>query len=92
MRDIPIHPVIRMRVAQILHDQFGMTPKGAVDTATKLIRILRDNEMDIVMGDWMGNPEEPLQRRSSFTWDDLPRIAQELEESGRAPWDAPELQ
>ena len=88
MRQIPIQPVVRLKLARILNEQYGMPGAKAVAFATKFIEALRAANMDIVVGDWMANP---LAGKTAFRWEDLAAIMQEFEDDTRAPWNSPEL-
>lgn len=79
----PIHPIIRLNVAQMFHDEYGLGGKEAVNAAGTLLKHLRDRRMDIVVGDWMEG------ERSQFRWEDIPALVAELEE--RKPWHPVEL-
>lgn len=80
----PIHPIVRLNLALMLSQEYGMSDTKAVDFATKLIKQLRARNMDVVIGDWMAG-----ERKGGFDWNDIAKVAAEWEE--RKPWSPVEL-
>jgi len=81
----PIHPIVRLNLAQMLHEEYGIrSGEAAVRAANALIGHLRDRRMDVVVGDWMNG-----ERKEGFDWNDLASLVDELEE--RHPWNSVEL-
>lgn len=88
MRQTPIQPVVRLALAKILNEHFGMRGVKAGAVATKIIELLREKNFDIVKGDWMaGEADKPKLR-----WEDLAEIVAGYEAEGRTPWNTPEIQ
>lgn len=87
MRPIPIHPVVRLGLAKILNEHYGMRGAKAVLVANDIIEHLRAANMDIVMGDWMAGEVE----KAPFRWEDLAAMVEGFENDPRAPWNSPEL-
>lgn len=79
----PIHPIIRLNLAQMFVDEYGMGGREAVKAAGALLGHLRDRRMDVVVGDWMEG------EKGGFRWEDIPSLAAELDEMH--PWRSVEL-
>lgn len=89
--NIPIHPIIRLRMAQMFVEEYKLSQDAALDSATKLIGHLRDRDMDVIKGNWMAAPMPLSDRSPRFRWEDIADKVAEIESSGRVPWDTPEL-
>lgn len=82
----PLHPILLGQVTMMLIKDFNVANGApAVDLAKKLIERLRARNMDIVMGSWMDGEAG----KERFDWDDVAKLAEEMEE--RRPWLPPEL-
>lgn len=80
-----VQPVVRLALAQVLNEHFGMRGVKAVAVSTKIIELLMDKDVYLVKGDWM-NAEKP-----EFRWEDLAQTVAAYEEMGYTPWNSPEL-
>lgn len=87
----PVHPIIRLSVAKMFIEDYGLSRADAFDCAVKLIDRLKARDMDIIRGNWMARAEVLTDRTPRFDWNDVARQVEELEASGHAPWNAPEL-
>lgn len=77
---IPTHPIIVLQLTQVLMKQYDLDSGAAHRTATDLIHAFASADLFLVKGNWMNNAWRP----GKFSWDDIPRIADEFED--RAPW------
>lgn len=82
-----MQPVVRLGLARILNEQFGMRGVKAVAVATDIINHLRAANMDIVKGDWMAGQVDT----GKFAWEDIAGSMSAFEDDPRAPWNTPEL-
>ena len=81
-----VQPVVRLGLAQVLHEHFGMRGVKAVAVATKIMELMAEKDLHIIKGDWM-NAEKP----APFRWEDLADNVAAYEEMGYTPWNNPEL-
>jgi hypothetical protein len=82
----PVHPLILVKLTNLMAEQYSLRGQSAVDQAMKLYTNIRKYELDIVKSGWMeggdGRPTKP-----EITWGDLGTYADKFaKETGRTPW------
>jgi hypothetical protein len=88
-----VQPVIHDYLTQIFHKHYKMAPDPAAEAAMKFLEILELYKMELIIGEWVVPeplPLEPLRPLSG--WDKLAATLRDIEESGREPWLAREIQ
>ncbi len=59
----------------------------AIELADRILQDMRVNGLDLVREEWMAKGP----RGGTFDWSEIAENLEELEMSGRTPWNSPEL-
>lgn len=83
---MPVSPLIRVRVAQILQRRYGLDSGEAVRVASELIDLLRKANLDIVLATWIDDVGKEV--TGTDFWGGVRRLMED-EEDGWTPWKPP---